>query len=194
MKQKLLALAALLSTAAGLIFVSFDSTPPEVVSAPAAFGNFEVPDRNLCDISPCNTAACDLALAHLRDGGETVATPRFVECPVRVQPAFRARAFDAGVSIPAGKYHQIRFIALCKSGACAVPVDDNGWPSYAVGRQAHKCAWKLNATDLCFQGDGGVIDERSSDGGWDPNTRQPGDFTGPGCTRRSCVEIAGDPE
>jgi len=156
MKQKLLALAALLSTAAGLIFVSFDSTPPEVVSAPAAFGNFEVPDRNLCDISPCNTAACDLALAHLRDGGETV--------------------------------------ALCKSGACAVPVDDNGWPSYAVGRQAHKCAWKLNATDLCFQGDGGVIDERSSDGGWDPNTRQPGDFTGPGCTRRSCVEIAGDPE
>ncbi len=187
MKQKLLAVAALLlAMGGGVVFINWDASPVEITQLPESFGNIEVIDRSLCTVSACNSAACVTALAMLADGGVTDATMRFVECPIRLGARARAFAADAGVIFPAGTYQQIRLIAMRRNGAIGIAVDANGWPVYAVASINSPCAWKPNAGAACTRVDGGVALTQS--------VMDPGQWAGLGCVRRSCVQIAGDPE
>lgn len=197
MKARLLALAAFLATAgAGIYFFNLNTGAP--FSLPSSFGVFEIVDRNQCTVSACGAPACDNALALLLDGGVSDATIKFVECPFRIGPRVRNLAADAGVIFSSTQYQMVKLIVMNRPTAgggiaTGIPVDDNGWPSFAVAHGTYPCAWKAAPTDDCTLIDGGVIDERSSDGGWDPNTKLPGQFAGTNCTRKTCVEIAGDP-
>lgn len=187
MRARLLALAAFLAAAAGggIYFVNFNTATVDRLSD--GFGALEVIDRSQCTMANCNAAACNQAANILADAG-SACTLKLVDCPIRLGPRARAMAADAGVIFSASKYQQVRLIAMRCAGVggpnFAVPVDDNGWPSFATTPVALTCAWKPVGGSNCVRLDGG-----------DPgneNTMQPGQFVGAGCVLKSCWEFAGD--
>jgi hypothetical protein len=187
MKAKLLALAAFLAAAgAGVYFVDFDTGG--VTAMAESFGNFEVVDKSQCSMGPCNTAQCNASRNILADAGSPCLL-RLVECPVRLGQRARNQAADAGVAFPAGKYHQVQFVAVRCAAAgggfsLGVPVDDAGFPVNAVSSVPHPCAWKPTAGATCARADGGNPGVE--------NTMQPGNWVGAGCVRKACVEFAGE--
>jgi len=186
MKQRLLAIAALVAAGSGLIVVSWNA-PTEVLPDSALnFGRFEVGDPNLCTRTACNTNPCRAAENHLRDGGYPTAEMRIIECDVRLGQDARNQAADAGSSFPAGKYHRVQFVGMRIGNALGIAVDDAGWPVHGLTRVAHPCRKKPTEGAACTTLDGG-----------DPgilNTGQPGQLVGSGCVETPCSVIAGDPE
>jgi hypothetical protein len=181
MKNKLLALATTLSAlAAGVYFVNFDSgaVDPQLEN----FGAFETYDKSQCVTSACNTIQCQQALDILADAGSSC-TPRFAECPIRVSQRIRNIGADAGFNFGPEKYQNIKLIALKCGARFGVPVEANGWPTFAVASGTPGCVYKPQG-GACTRLDGG-------DPGVD-NQYPVGQLTGAGCLSVTCGCIAGD--
>lgn len=191
MKARLVALAAfLLASGAGtLVFLNYNDGS-SADSFAGGVGEFEIVTRNQCSMSNCNAAACNQAQNILTDAGMGACSIKMVDCPVRVGARARNLAADAGLRIPAGRYQEMRFIAMRCPGvdgglAFGVPVDDAGWPTFAASVVALPCAWKSrDGGPACTKSDGG-------DPGFE-NTMQPGKFAGTDCQPKLCNEFAGD--
>jgi hypothetical protein len=187
MRARLLAVAAFLAAAVGggLFFVNWDSGAASTIADLP--GGFEAYDRSKCSIAPCNAPACQQARNILADAG-SADTLHLVECPVRVGVVARAVLADGGTILSASPYQQIRFIAMRDpgTGAVAVPVDDAGWPQFAVAVGTPGCRKRPAGTSLalCSRVDGG-------DQG-DENQAPAAELTGGGCVGVPCGVIAGD--
>lgn len=169
MKARLLAIVAALAAAGGGIYFVNWNDESQMRHA------VEIVSFDSCSTSACNTASCLAANRHLADAG-TGCTVRTAECD--------ARRVDGG-----SRYWRVEVTAMrCpRPGGgfnWAVALDDAGTPMDAVVSKTFPCAWKPNAGATCTRLDGGNPGVQ--------NTMQPGQWTGAGCVRKACVEIAGD--
>jgi len=190
MKQKLVAIALFVgSLVAGTYFVNWETAELDT-TLPDAFGAFESYDRSRCTSDPCTTAPCLAARRHLDDAGFTNAVLREVECPFRIGQKVRNLAADAGFAFSASPYQQIRLVAMRRPGidggfSFAIATKENGWPMDAIATGVFPCAWRPSLAATCLQADGGAAPVRA--------TMQPGQWSGAGCVRKACVELAGTP-
>lgn len=163
MKQRLLALAAVLSALGGGTVVFLNWNDAKVDPTLESAGVWQVVDKSKCNVRACNAQACTDATNVLQDAGSSC-VPRFADCDVRVSPYVRQVAQTNGLTLGPQKYQRVTFVALRCPGsdggfAFGVPVDDGGWPVYAVA---------TGQTPLCVRAplDGGnTCLRRLSDGG-----------------------------
>lgn len=166
-RARIIALATILAgLGAGTVKFLYGNAPSVAAAMQAdtvvgGFGSLEVLDRSQCSVAACNAPACQQAQAVLDDAGQACAVG-FVDCSVRIGAKARTLASSAGVTLGPQTYQRVRLIGM----RCAVdggftygvPVDDAGWPIYAV----------TTATPLCVRAplDGGLDCERDEgDGG-----------------------------
>ncbi len=193
MKQKLLALAALLATlgAGAIVFVNFESAKPDPKLT--SVGNLEVLDLKGCTTRACNAGQCIQVQNILVDAGSSC-LPRFAACDMRIGQALRNKATDAGVALGPQKYQRLEVVALrCPAVdggfSFGVPFDDAGWPLYAA----------TVATPLCVRAplDGGQLCRRSlPDGGTRFNGKgnvfPASQAAGSNCDQVACSVFLGD--
>lgn len=193
MKQRLLALAATVAAlgAGTVVFLNWESGALEAQLADV--GNWEAIDRDSCSMRACNASSCVQAQNVLADAGSACLT-RFVACDFRVGPALRNRAADAGVTLGPKKYQRIELIALrCPAidggFSFGVPMDDSGWPIYAV---------TPNVTPRCVRAPAGnsTCLRALSDGGTrffgELNVFPAAEARGTGCEPCGCTVMFGD--
>jgi len=143
MKQRLLALAALVAAAGAgtVLFVNWEDGT--IAGRIEDVGSWELIDRANVTMSACNSAQCTTAQNILTDAGSSC-IPRFADGDFRVSARMRACFADAGVTMGAQKYQRLRLIALRCAGtdggfAFGVPMDDAGCPIFAVAVTTPRC-------------------------------------------------------
>lgn len=191
MRQRLLALAALVSAAGAgtLVLADWDTGLP--VNVPP--GGFEVLDRSDCTPAVCGLNACDNANNVLADAGDPCRT-RLVACDVRIGGKARAWLSDAGLTLGPKPYQRIQFIGLrCPAAdggfAFGVPMDDNGLPQFVRAvAQTPRCVRAPVGNTTCLRAE--------TDGGsrffGEMNVFPSGEARGAGCEACGCVHMAGD--
>lgn len=191
MKARLLALAAalsLLGAGAVKLFYFSDATPADGI------GLLEMVDRSTCTVAACNAAPCKQAQAVLDDAG-TACTVGFSDCSMRIGNATRAMATAQGVTLGPQRYQRVRLIgmrcAVDGGFAYGVPVDDAGWPVYAVATTTPLCvrAPLDGGTDCLRSGDPFSPDPRFFGTG---NVFPVGQSSGSQCEPVECSVFAGD--
>lgn len=194
MKQKLLALAAVLSAfgAGTVVFMNWENGTVERVIADT--GSWQAVDRSSCATSACNAPACTVAQNHLTDAGSPC-VPRFIDCDFRITQHMRDLAAIAGDTLGAQTYQRLRVIALrCPAAgggfSFGVPFSDAGWPVFAsVLQQTPLCVRaRVNGTGTCTRDehDGG---SRYFGAG---NVFPAADAVGPDCEPVGCSVFFGD--
>lgn len=192
MKSRLLALAALLSSAVAgtLLLVNWDTG--QMVQAPQ--GAFEIINRSSCTVAACGANLCLQANDVLADAGSSC-TSRLVTCDVRVGQQARDWATDAGLALGAQRYQRLRFVGLRCPGvdggfSFGVPMDDTGMPQFAsIAQQPALCVRApVDGSGTCTrdQHDGG---SRYFGAG---NVFPAGDAVGPDCQAVECAVMFGD--
>lgn len=143
MRQRLLALAALVSSvgAGVVIFANWESGSVDVQIE--RIGSWEMLDRSSVTMAACNNQQCTVAQNILADAGSGCTT-RFAEGDFRVSNRMRACFADAGVALSAKGYQRIRLIALrCPAVdggfSFGVPMSDEGCPVYGVAVVSPLC-------------------------------------------------------
>lgn len=194
MKARLAALAAAVSLlgAGAALFFNWESA--EVEGTITSVGNWEMIDKSSCTMRLCNAPACDVARDHLADAGRASCDPRFFACDFRITQKVRNLAADAGVTLGPQKYQRLELVALrCPAidggFAFGVPMDDSGWPIYAVSQTVPRCV----RAPL----DGGLTCRRDEkDGGsrffGTGNVFPSGEAIGTGCEACGCTVVYGD--
>ena len=133
---------------------------------------------------------------------------RAAEAEILLTPFGRAWLADAGLN--AQKYARLQFpVALCGDAGAILPdlppramnlfrpgsvsvtacaARPGVCPLFGEDRPfrlvPNVCAWRPRGAKDCTKVDGGNPG--------DENTMQPGEFAGPGCVRKACVEVAGE--
>lgn len=190
MKQKLLALAALVSAAGAgsLLLADWDTGQP--VAPPP--GGFEVLDRDSCTVSACGILGCLNANNVLADAGSPCVT-RLADCDVRIGAKARAWLSDAGLSLGPKPYQRVRFVGLrCPVDggfSYGVPMNDEGLPQFSsASAVTPRCvrAPAGNSTCLRAETDGGA--RYFGEG----NVFPVAEARGSGCEACGCVVMSGD--
>lgn len=193
MRARLLALVAVLSVAsAGAVKFFYFSDATSADTLVGGIGLLEMVDRSTCTVAACNAAQCQQAQAILDDAG-TSCKVGFVDCSVRIGQGARDLASDAGVALGPQTYQRLRIVgarcAVDGGFAYGVPVNDAGWPVFAVS----------TTTPLCGRApyDGGVDCQRDEgDGGsrfiGTGNVFPVSKAVGAQCEPVECAVFAGD--
>lgn len=130
MKQRVIAISlVLLAAGAGTIIAFNWESAPQVE---AVFGaDWDFVDRDSCELSPCNAAACVAAQNFIDDAGFPC-NVKFAACSVRVNARLRAAALANGISMSAAKYQHLKLgVEICTvdgGRTFGLALDDAGWP------------------------------------------------------------------
>ena len=196
MRQRLLALAALVSAAGAGTVLFAQWNAGSIDAAPELPGGWELVDRQSCTTAVCNAPRCIEANNVLADAGRGNCDTRLVACDVRLGARARALAEDAGDAPGPRKYQRVRFVALrCPAAdggsAWAIPVTDAGYPAWGTAVVTPRC--------VRAPADGGTLCQRSErDGGYryfgtgnviEPASESNGHAT---CEPCGCRVMAGD--
>lgn len=194
-RAQLLAVATAIGTlAAGTVVFLRGTDSGDLSGTVLSTGMLQALDLSACTASVCNAPACTQAKNELADAGSPC-TVGFESCSFRIGQRARDLAADAGTVLGPQTYQRLKLVgmrcAVDGGFTYAIPVDDNGWPLYAVSQDTPPCVRApLDGGSSCLRT--GVLPDGGAGFFGTGNVFPAAQAAGSNCDRVECGVFYGD--